>query len=253
MMSAARLVSLSGWGAIALGCATSDDARLQILGNVRPDGACEYSTSASAPEQFYDEGFLDIAFGRPYVAHVLVHNPGSDPVRVAGGYRNVWYEPQHEPMIKGTGEAARKDVVLDAVTIPGGGRRVIEVDPLGEGLIVYKRQFEGVIAEGRVPPDEEALSSVVLEGDADGTRVESEPWEFYLFVGIGRLVDFSDPAWDSASYPGADCCGQVTGSSRCEGGQNWNPGPCAECASCWPELCNYAIPPFACGLDSCAP
>jgi hypothetical protein len=253
MVAGVRAAVWSGVVVAAAGCPSSDDAALEILGNVRPDGACDYSPSASQPEEFYSEGYLDIAFGRPYVAHLLVRNGGADPVRVEGGFRNVWYEPQHTEMIRGDGEAARKELVLGAVTIPGGGRRIVEVDPLGEGFIVYKRQFEGVIAQGRVPDDEEALTSVVLAGDADGTVIESRPWEFSLIVGIGRLVDFSDPAWDSASYPGADCCGQVSGSSVCEAGQNWNLGPCHECASCWPELCNRAIAPSACGLGSCAP
>ncbi len=217
------------------------DTTLRILGNVRPDGACGYPTSEEA--SFYDEGFVDIAFGRPYVAHLLVENVGTDPVLVDRGFRNVRYEPQHEDMIRGEGEAATRDLVLGAVTIPGGSRQIVEVDPLGEGFIVYKRQFEGVLSGGSVPADEEASTTVVLRADADGAEIESPPWEFRLFVGLGSLVQFEGD-------PGGCCEGPS--STGCEAGQNDVLGSCADCASCWPEVCNSALVPASCGFGPCS-
>lgn len=227
------------------GCGSEDDARLVVVGNVRPDGACQYDSSGSAP--LYDVGYLDLAFGRPYVAHLLVENEGSDPVDVDGGYRNVWYEPSHTVMIQGTGHAARGGFLTEGhVSIPAGGSRIVAVDLLGDGFTVYKRDFEQIVMNGQNPAliEQESSVRIVVEGDADGTRVRSEGWDFGITISLGSLVD-ADPAADSPSMPGFDCCGRISG-SRCEAGLNYNLGSCAECASCWPEVCNNSIGPSQC-------
>lgn len=230
---------------VGAGGCTADDSHIVILGNVKPDAACEYSVSPAA--EMWELGYLDLAFGRPYAAHLLVENTGSDPVTIDGGWRNVWYEPSHQPMISNRGTAARNGILLEGqVSIPGGGRRIVTVDPLGDGRIVYKRVFEEIVSQGLNPSNTEQESSItiVLEGDADGTRVASAQWQYGLTVSLGPLVEF-EAAADSADTPGADCCGRISG-SQCEAGQNYVLGSCAECASCWPEVCNYSIGPSQC-------
>ena len=233
-------------------CAANDNARLVILGNVQPDGACEYSTSADAP--MWADGYLDVAFGRSYIAHLLVENPGSDPVKVDNGWRNVWYEPEHVGMIQNRGTAARGGILPDgSVSIPANGRRIVTVDLLGDGFTVYYREFQDIVAAGENPTatEEETGVRVALEGKADGTFIESEAWQFGLTVSLGPLVA-PDPAADSAAVPGPDCC--VQGLPRaCEAGQNYVEGSCSECASALPEVCNLGVGPCQCDppLASC--
>jgi hypothetical protein len=243
------VLAASGCGS---GCSSSD-ATLRIIGNVKPDAACQYSVSPSA--EMWEVGYLDVVFSRPYVAHLLVENLGADPVTVDGGWRNVWYEPSHATMISGHGTAARGDFLVEgSVSIPGGGRRIVPVDPLGDGRVLYIRDFQDMLAAGKSPASREEDSSIILvvEGDADGTRVASDQWQYGMTVSMGPLVTLPSPGApeDSPDYAGVDCCRQVSGTT-CEAGQNYNMGSCADCAACYPELCNrdsegVPISPFAC-------
>lgn len=228
------------WAALS-GCAGSD-ATIVVLGNVRPDGACDYSTDSSAA--MYATGALDIAFDRQYVAHVLVENTGSDAIEVNDGWRNVWREPSHAAIITGKGTPARDTILERSVTIVGGARKILEVDVLGAARIRFRRDFEEDIAGGQAPSPTESSTVITFEGDAGGEIIESEPWTFGITVFLGQLVD-TPAATDSPGVPGQDCCLPVA-STGCNPGQDDQRGSCSECAGCWPEVCNFSQNP-ACG------
>lgn len=230
--------------ALATACSgAADDASIVILGNVAADDGCSYSTDPDAERVTL--GYLDVAFGDRYVAHLLVENQGSDPVEVTGGWRNVWYEPSHTEVVGGRGNKARSDLVGSPVVIDGGDRAIVEVDPLGDAYINFKREFEEAIAGGGAPLDWDSSIVLVLEGDADSTAVESDEWLYGITVGLGRLVTTPDGT-DSPFVAGIDCCVQVPSADQCELGQNGHAGSCSDCASCWPEVCNFGHSP-ACG------
>lgn len=238
--AAAAAASIVGW-MVAAGCAGSD-ASIVVLGNVRPDASCEYSTDPATA--MYPVGTLDIAFDRPYLAHVLLENKGSDSIEVNDGWRNVWREPSHGQIISGRGTPARDFLLSRKVTIDGGRRAVAEVDVLGAARIRIRRDFEEMIARGEAPGDWESSTVITFEGDAGGELIRSEPWTFGITVGLGQLVD-TPAAADSGAVPGPDCCLPVA-SSGCNPGQDDHRGSCSECAGCWPEVCNFSQNP-ACG------
>ncbi|MBI5159887.1 MAG: hypothetical protein HY996_00460 [Micrococcales bacterium] len=218
------------------------DASIVVLGNVAASASCEYSNEASAP--MIPVGYLDLAFERPYVAHVLVENTGSDAVVVDGGWRNVWREPSHGEIITGRGDPARDGLVLHSVEVAGGARKVVEVDILGPARIRLRRDFEDQVAAGVAPLDWDTSTVITFEGDAGGDVIRSEPWTYGVTVGLGRLVDAPAEA-DSLGIPGQDCCLDVA-SNSCTPGQDDHRGSCSECAACWPEVCNFSQNP-SCG------
>ncbi|MBI2896626.1 MAG: hypothetical protein HYY06_23920 [Deltaproteobacteria bacterium] len=243
MRGRARWCLACGVG-LGLACSgAADDASIVILGNVAADASCSYSTSPDA--EMVTLGYVDIAFGRRYVAHLLVENRGSDPVEVLGGWRNVWFEPSHTQVVGGRGDKARGNLVASPVVIEGGGRAIVEVDPLGDAFINFKREFEETVAGGGAPLDWDSSIVLVLEGDADSTAIESDEWLYGITVGLGRLVSTPEGT-DSPFVAGVDCCLGVPSADRCETGQNGHVGSCSECASCWPEVCNFGHGP-ACG------
>jgi hypothetical protein len=227
--------------ALGLGCAGSD-ATLVVIGNVRPDAVCSYSTLPAAPT--YAVGVVDLAFERQYIAHVLIHNTGSDEVEVNGGWRNVWREPSHAAVISGKGDPARGGLIPSSRTIEGGGRAIVEVDVLGAAQIRFRRDFEADLQQGEAPRPIESSTIITFEGDAGGEQITSEPWTYGLTVTLGQLVD-APPGSDNPNLPGQDCCLAVA-STSCEPGQNDQRGSCSECAGCWPEVCNFSQNP-ACG------
>lgn len=229
------------WCVLAMGCGGSD-ASIVVLGNVRADGACDYSSSATAT--MLSVGYLDLAFERPYVAHVLLENRGSDEVVVDGGYRNVWREPAHSEVITGRGTPARDGLMIDGATIEGGARALVEVDVLGPARVRFRRDIEDLVAHGGAPVDADTTTVITFEGDAGGDLIRSEPWTFGITVGLGKLVDFP-PGTDGGALAGQDCCLSVA-STSCTPGQDDQRGSCSECAGCWPEVCNFSQNP-ACG------
>ena len=236
--------------AVATGCAGTDGS-IVVIGNVRPGAGCEVAADPAAPR--IAVGYLDLAFERPYIAQVLVENHGSDAVTVNGGWRNVWREPSHGEIITGKGDPARDDLVSHAVTIDGGRRAIVEVDVLGAARIRLRRDFEDQIALGVAPLDWDTSSVITFEGDAGNDRIRSEPWTYGVTVGLGRLVD-APPTADSPDIPGSDCCLDVP-SVGCAIGQDDHRGSCSECASCWPEVCNFSQNP-SCGgrrVPGCGP
>lgn len=239
-MTKSAFAGVLTWAVLA-GCAGSD-ASIVVLGNVRPDAACDYSTSTEAAK--YPVGILDIAFDRPYWAHVLLENTGSDSVEVNDGWRNVWREPSHGEIISGRGTPARDGLIARKVTIDGGERAVVQVDVLGAARIRIRRDFEDVIARGEAPTNWESSTVITFEGEAGGEDIQSEPWTYGITVGLGQLVD-TPPAADSGAVAGQDCCLQVA-STGCNPGQDDYRGSCSECAGCWPEVCNFSQNP-ACG------
>lgn len=237
----ASLIAISAGIVVAAGCAGSD-ATIVVLGNVRPDAACSYAKDPAAP--MYPVGILDLAFERPYIAHVLLENTGSDSVDVDGGWRNVWREPSHAQIISGKGDPARDLLLEHGITLEPGKRGIVEVDVLGAARIRVRRDFEEVIAHGEAPGDWESSTVITFEGEAGGENIQSEPWTFGITMNLGQLVETS-PAADSGAVAGPDCCLPVA-SSGCTPGQDDNRGSCSECAGCWPEVCNFSQNP-ACG------
>ena len=241
-MVGARLVLLVSFLASAFAGCGGTDASIVVLGNVEASASCDYSTDSSAPMTAV--GYLDLAFERPYVAHVLVENRGSDDVIVDDGWRNVWREPSHAEIITGKGDPARVDLVAHGVKVGGGQRAILEVDVLGPARIRLRRDFEDQLQTGVAPLDWDTSTVITFEGDAGGDLVRSEPWTYGVTVGLGRLVDTPFET-DSPAIPGQDCCLDVP-STSCAPGQDDHRGSCSECAACWPEVCNFNQNP-SCG------
>jgi hypothetical protein len=228
-------------------CGDSSETGLFIEGNRKPTASCGLPVSDG--RRAIDHGLFDLVLGdrSSYVLTPIVTNE----LDTAVTFEKVHIEASE---IRETGDARLSFICAgglvcdhwveelctgsDCPTIAPGESASFEIPALSSFITrYYQSGLDLAISEGRVPPQYEVRSTMVLE-TSDG--VMSDPFSFELTICLGCLVEYPAET-DDPRIPGQDCCGGgPPASDACYPGQD-DMIDCRECIRTVPEICNFGL------------